>query len=249
VSQTTEGTLLGGKIRYRQFTTGHRSGFEPVLLAAAINPKPGDLILEAGTGAGAALLCLAHRNPGLTAIGLEIDADLAALAAENFRINGFNNLSAAVADACQPPFTAVFDHIIANPPWFDRASTTSPDPARARAHHAPSDLLNLWITSLTQCLKPDGSMTLILPASSSDHAAAAFAANHYGGLATTPLIPRAGRPAKQLIISASRAGSTANTHLPGLILHDAAGITPEANAILRDGATMTAAPYPASRGQ
>jgi tRNA1(Val) A37 N6-methylase TrmN6 len=81
-------------------------------------------------------------------------------------------------------------------------------------------------------------MTLILPASSSTHAAAAFAANHYGGLATTPLIPRAGRPAKQLIISASRAHGTANTHLPGLILHDAAGITPAANAVLRDGAAL-----------
>jgi tRNA1(Val) A37 N6-methylase TrmN6 len=246
VSETTEGTLLGGKLRYRQFTTGHRSGFEPVLLAAAINAKPGDLILEAGTGAGAALLCLAHRIPNLTAIGLEIDASLAALASENFKINGLNNVLAVVSDAAKPPFAASFDHILANPPWFDAAGTRSPDQARARAHHAPPDLLSVWITRLTSCLKPDGSMTLILPASSSDQAAAAFAASHYAGLATTPLIPRAGRAAKQLIISASRAGRTANTHLPGLILHDADGITPEANAILRDGAAMTAASYPAS---
>jgi len=249
VSETTEGTLLGGKLRYRQFTTGHRSGFEPVLLAAAINAKPGDLILEAGTGAGAALLCLAYRIPNLTAIGLELDPALAALANENFRINGFANLLAIVSDAAHPPFAASFDHILANPPWFDPAGTNSPDPARARAHHAPPDLLNLWITSLTSCLKPDGSMTLILPASSSTQAAAAFAANHYGSLATTPLIPRAGRPAKQLIITASRAGSAANTHLPGLILHDDSGITAAANAILRDGAAMTAAPYPASPNQ
>ncbi len=238
MSETTEGTLLGGKLRYRQFTTGHRSGFEPVLLAAAIKAKPGELILEAGTGAGAALLCLAHRIPGLTAIGLEIDSGLAALASENFKINNLKNVLAVVSDAANPPFAASFDHIIANPPWFDRASTNSPDPARARAHHAPPDLLNLWIASLTPCLKPAGSMTLILPARSSDQAAAAFAAHHYASLATTPLIPRAGRPAKQLIMTGSRAGGTTDTHLPGLILHDDSGITPEAEAILRDGAAL-----------
>jgi tRNA1Val (adenine37-N6)-methyltransferase len=51
---TTEGHLLGGRIRYRQPDTGFRSGLEPVLLAASVPARPGEHVLEAGTGAGAA---------------------------------------------------------------------------------------------------------------------------------------------------------------------------------------------------
>ena len=58
---TTEGTLLGGRVRYAQPARGYRTGIEPVLLAAAVPAVPGQAVLEAGTGAGAALLCLAAR--------------------------------------------------------------------------------------------------------------------------------------------------------------------------------------------
>jgi tRNA1(Val) A37 N6-methylase TrmN6 len=238
MTETSEGTLLAGKLRYRQFLTGHRTGFEPVLLAAAIQAKPGDLILEAGTGAGAALLCLAHRIQNLTAIGLEIDPALAALAAINFKLNNFNTLFAIVSDAARPPLRNDFDHILANPPWFDQAGTNSPDAARAVAHHAPASLLTNWISSLAPCLKSSGSMTLILPAGATPAAAAALTANGLAGITIIPLFPRAGRPAKQIIITATRGSLAPARRCPGLILHDETGITPDANAILRGGAGL-----------
>ncbi len=86
--EVTEGTLLGGRVRYRQLRGGHRTGIEPVLLAASIACQPGEHVLEGGTGAGAALLCLAARCPGVSGTGVERDGTLAALARENFRLNG-----------------------------------------------------------------------------------------------------------------------------------------------------------------
>ncbi|HLB98700.1 MAG TPA: SAM-dependent methyltransferase, partial [Acetobacteraceae bacterium] len=57
----TEGHLLGGRVRYAQPREGFRSGIEPVMLAAAVPARTGERVLEAGSGAGAALLCLAAR--------------------------------------------------------------------------------------------------------------------------------------------------------------------------------------------
>ncbi len=232
----TEGTLLGGRVKYRQMATGHRSGFEPVLLAAAVPAKAGERVLEAGTGAGAGLLCLAARVPGIFGTGLEIDPALVALAEENFKINGFGDIIAVAGDAASPP-ALIADHIFANPPWHDPAGTKSPDGGRALAHHAAPGCLTGWIAGLTPRLVSGGSFALILPVSELPAATAALA-QKYGALTVFPLWPRAGQPAKQVIVSARKGAKSPARLLPGLVLHDPDGITPEAQAVLRDGAGL-----------
>jgi tRNA1(Val) A37 N6-methylase TrmN6 len=239
VSETTEGTLLGGRVKYRQYTKGHRSGFEPVLLAAAVPAKPGDHVLEAGCGAGAALLCLAHRVPGITGIGAEIDPALVCLANENFENNGLQQIHAEKSDVTALAHAAIFDHVMANPPWHDSAGTISPDLGRALAHHAGPDALAAWIAALARGLKPRGTITLVLPAAAFSEAAGCLIAEGCGAINLFPLWPRAGQPAKQIIISAIRATKSPGKILPGLILHDETGITPAAEAVLRGGAALT----------
>jgi tRNA1(Val) A37 N6-methylase TrmN6 len=235
----TEGALLDGRLRYRQFSAGHRSGFEPVLLAAAAPARPGESVIEFGTGAGAALLCLAHRVPGITGLGLEIDPATASLANENFKINNLQNLSAIQADARAGAPKSGFDHAISNPPWHDEAGTTSPDSARARAHHADATLLEDWIAQMIASLKPRGHVTLILPAASLSRAIAALRAGAIGAITLLPLWPRAGKPAGMFILSGRHNAKTPDRLLPGLTLHNESGITQEANAILRDGAALS----------
>ena len=75
--------LLDGRVRHDQPAAGHRTGIEPVLLAASIPARAGARVLEGGAGSGAALLCLAHRVPGIIGLGLEIDPALAAIASAN----------------------------------------------------------------------------------------------------------------------------------------------------------------------
>lgn len=231
----TEGSLLGGKIRYRQFAAGHRSGFEPVLLAASVPVKPGETVLEAGTGAGAALLCLNRRVAGVAGTGVEIVPELAELANENFKINGLSSYSCVCADIGQAGFGAVFDHAMANPPWHGAASTKSPDAKRALAHHAGPGLLKQWIGGLSACLKPRGGLTLILPAALYGEASACLRQHRYGAIQLFPLWPRAGQPAKLVIIAARRGAGGPDKVLPGLVLHDQNGITEAAQSILRDG--------------
>jgi tRNA1(Val) A37 N6-methylase TrmN6 len=59
------------------------------------------------------------------------------------------------------------------------------------------------------------------------------------GVAVFPLWPRAGEPAKRVIVQARKASRAAPALLAGLVLHAADGsLTPEAEAILRGGASL-----------
>ncbi len=236
--EITEGTLLGGKLRYRQFADGHRSGFEPVLLAAAADIKPGDYVLEAGTGAGAALLCLSHRVPNIHGVGLDIDFALSKIANENFKINNLGRFYCVTADALAPPFGPIFDHALANPPWFDPASTKSPDAPRALAHHSRPGLLAAWGAGMTNCLKPNGKISFILPSALLGEAIALLKSLKFGGIVLVPLWPRENQPAKQFIVTAKRGSKMPDVISAGLILHDQFGITPQADEILRNGAPL-----------
>jgi len=234
MGETTSGFLLGGRVTYRQFRAGHRSGFEPVLLAACVPALAGEWVLEAGTGAGAGLLCLGARVPGVRGAGVEQDADLAGLAEENFRNNELDGIFSVRANATRPPFgPEAFDHVFANPPWFGAASTPSPDPVRALAHHAGAD----WIPGLVSVLRPKGTITLILPAAALSATAAALRAG-CGGVTLFPLWPRAGMAAKMVIMCARKGSKSPDRVLPGLVLHDAQGITAEAQGFLREGKAL-----------
>ena len=126
---TTDGHLLGGRVSYRQPSTGFRSGIEPVLLAASVPAKPGEHVLEAGTGAGAALLCLSARVPEVRATGVEADAAMAGLAMANASSNGFTRVE-IIPDRIEAAASGqTFDHALANPPYHPLAGTASPCPS------------------------------------------------------------------------------------------------------------------------
>jgi len=236
----TEGTLLDGRLRYRQFKAGHRSGFEPVLLAATVPARAGERVLESGTGAGAALLCLAARVPGVSGVGVELVPALAALAAKNFQSNALGDVSALQADATALPFGPdSFHHVLSNPPWFGARSTASPDAARDLAHRAQPETLAAWTTELLRVLRTGGSISLILPATAFAEAAALLRPS-CGGITLVPLWPRAGEPAKMVLLRARKGSKAPDSVHPGLVLHGPGGLTPQAEAILRGGAALDA---------
>lgn len=235
----SSGTLLGGRVAYRQMLRGHRSGLEPVLMAACVPARPGQRVLEGGTGAGAGLLCLAARVSPLAGVGIELDPALAALARRNLAANGATGLEVLAADLTETaaPAGDGFHHAFANPPWH--AGTASPDAARDVARRATPGLLSHWVAALCRGLRHRGSVTLALPAAALAEAASALRHSGCGGIAVLPLWPRQGVAARLVIVQGalgSRAGSTLH---PGLVLHEADGrFTPQADAILRDGAAL-----------
>ncbi|MDP2763467.1 MAG: methyltransferase, partial [Brevundimonas sp.] len=68
--ELVENALLGGRVRLRQPAKGYRAGMDAALLAAAVAAAPGQRVLEAGCGAGAVLMQIAARRPGVSLTGL-----------------------------------------------------------------------------------------------------------------------------------------------------------------------------------
>lgn len=232
----TEDALLGGRVRLTQPREGFRAALDPVLLAAFIPARPGETVLEAGCGTGAAFLCLAARVPGLTVQAVERDAEMAALARRNAKVNAVA-AEVHVADIRTPPPLPRCDHAFANPPYWP-GGTPSPQPRRRDAAHEDAALED-WVAMLARPLRQLGTLTLVLPAGRFAAAAAALRGTGCGAVRLLPLWPRAGVAAKRVLIQARRGGRGADEVLPGLVLHEADGtFTPAAEAVLRGGAAL-----------
>jgi len=250
--ELTQGTLLGGRVRYDQPATGFRNGIEPVLLAASVKARPGQRVLEAGTGAGAALLCLTARVGGLDCTGVERDAGLSGLARANAAANRapieIVTIDITAGDITAGDITAgditaglaaapSYHHAIANPPWHRDDATASPDPRRDDAKRGRPGLVAAWALALASVLRPGGTLTMILPAACIGQAFAAFAACGCGDRTVAPLWPKVGRAAKIVLIHGVRRSRGADRVMPGLVLHEPGGaFTAAAESILREGA-------------
>jgi tRNA1Val (adenine37-N6)-methyltransferase len=238
--ETTEGRLLGGRVRYAQPRTGFRSGIEPVLLAATIPARAGERVIEAGTGAGAALLCLAARLPGVAGLGVECDPALAGLARHNADANGFGALEFVVADiTALPADVGPFDHALANPPYHAETGTASPVPQREAAKRADAGTFGQWTARLGALLRPRGTLSLIVPAAALPACLAALEAANCRPSWVLPLWPKPGRAAKLVLLRGIKGGRGQLCLLPGLVLHTPeGGFTDAAEAILRGGAAL-----------
>ena len=236
--QTTDGTLLGGRVRHAQPRTGHRTGLEPVLLAAAVPARPGERVLEGGTGSGAALLCLAARVPGLRGVGVESDPDMAALARANAAASGFDAITVLTADLTESLPEGVFDHALANPPWHG-AGTASPEQRRETAKRGSPGLIALWARRLAAPLRHRGTLSLVAAASALPACLAGLTDSGCGSPAVLPLWKRAGQPAGLVLVQGIKGGRGPCRLLPGLVLHSACGgFTAEAEAVLRGGEAL-----------
>lgn len=197
-------------------------------------------MLEGGSGAGAALLCLATRVPDLEGVGVERDSEQAALADRNAQANGCSSLTFLTGDVTTMTGLGTFDHALANPPYHPAAGTPSPDPARMQAKRAGQGLLATWACALATPLRHRGTLTLILPAGSMPECLAAMTAAACPATAVLPLWPKAGQSAKLVLVQGVKGGRTPLRLLPGLILHRGeGGYTVESDAILRGGTALT----------
>lgn len=234
----TEDKFIGGRVIVRQMERGFRSGLDAVMLAASVPARESDEVLELGSGAGVASLCLARRT-GCAVTGLEIDRELTVLADENAAQNDLSpRVRFMTGDVFDMPaeLRRAFDHVMLNPPFHSDGGEAPPDDARARALH-DGGTLGAWLKAGMKRVVSNGTLTAMLRADRLNEALDALGDR---GVSVFPLWPRKDEPAKRILLRAVKASRAPLALLPGLILHESGNaFTRAANAILRDGAELS----------
>jgi tRNA1(Val) A37 N6-methylase TrmN6 len=236
----SEDALLGGRVRLRQPVDGARVSIDPVFLAASVPVEPGQLVLDIGCGTGAAMLCVAAREPQCRVTGLERQRDLVRIAGDNVILNGLAaRASVMVGDLLNPPpriSAGAFDHVIANPPYLDRArANDTPNSARAEATIEGDAELGDWIRFALTMVKSKGTVTFIHRADRIDGLLGQIAGKA-GEVVVFPLWPGQGRPASRILVRARKQVASPARLAVGLILHEPDGRFSEAaEAVLRGG--------------
>lgn len=243
LGDTSEDSLLGGRVRLRQPVSGYRAAIDPVFLAAAVPAASVDTVLDIGCGVGAAALCLAIRVPGCRVTGIEVQRDLVRLASDNIQLNElFGRVSVMTGDLLRPPprlEPGSFAHVMANPPYLEGGGGTAPpDAGKAAAHLEGEADLAAWVRFALAMVRPKGSITIIHRADRLEHLLEQLS-RRTGDIAIVPLWPGPGKPAKRIIVHARKGVATPTRLLPGVVLHGADGrYTEAAEAILRHGAAL-----------
>jgi tRNA1(Val) A37 N6-methylase TrmN6 len=244
-SETVDQFHRGKFVVVQPKSSGHRSGIDAMLVAAAVPEGLEGKVADFGAGAGAAGLAVAARCPKATVSLVENDQVMAEFArrtiqhesnsALSFRLSvleadvslsGNDRVNSGLCDRS-------FDFVVMNPPFNSSRDRATPDTLKAAAHVMSDDLFEAWLRSAAAVLRPGGSMTLIArPQSLQDilHACA----GRFGALQILPVLPRPDEPAIRIIVLGTKGSRAALSLLPPLILHGPSGhaYLPEAEATI-----------------
>jgi tRNA1(Val) A37 N6-methylase TrmN6 len=232
--------MIGGKIRLRQPVSGYRVSMDTIMLQAVVPAKAGDTVLEAGTGTGAAALCLARRIDGVYVTGLELQESLLRIAEQNIEANGLKGrvsvVNGCVSQTNGPLKAGTFDHVMVNPPYLDPGSAlSSPSQTKNRAHMNSTATLKDWVDFAVNYAQHKASVSFIFRADRI-HELIYLLYGKVGDLTICPLWPRHGIPAKRVIIQGRKGVHGVTCMTPGIALHsETERYTQAAEHILRDG--------------
>jgi tRNA1(Val) A37 N6-methylase TrmN6 len=225
--ETTLDIFLKGALTIEQPSKGYRAGTDAVLLAAAAAAIPARKALEAGCGVGTALLSLASLRADSTQelTGLEKDAAAWSLAVANA---GRNHVQGAVkfvlGDVLAPDegLISQFDLVFSNPPYFDDDQAIRDPDASRQAAYILGAPLDAWIKGMLAMAKPKGRFLMIHRADRLPDILAALRGKA-GDIGVCPVRPRAGDPAKRVLVSARKGSRAPLRLLAGIDMHPPVG--------------------------
>lgn len=238
--------FLGGALQIAQPIKGYRAGSDPVLLAASVQAHEGQRVLELGCGGGVASLCLGRRIAGLNLQGIEVQPVYARLAAQNAQRNGIalQITCSDLSDLPEPLRSQQFDHIIANPPYFDRKRGIAATDAGRETGLGGSTPLSEWIAVAAKRLAPKGHAHFVQRIDRLPEILTAMG-RRLGSIEVQPLSARAGRAPHLVLVRAKKDGrADFRLHAP-IIVHQGAehddntkDYNPLIEAVLRRGAFL-----------
>ena len=242
-AELTRDAFLGGRLHLWQPRKGYRAGVDPVLLAASLELESGQSLLDLGCGVGTAMLCAAARVPGVAVTGVEVQPGYADLARRNAAEAGIpaEVFAADLRDLPPAVRQRQFDHVIMNPPYFDRtAGAAARDGGRDTGRGGDTPLAD-WLDAGIRRVVPGGHLAIIQQTARLDAVLAALR-GRMGSVLVQPLAARADRAPHLAIVQARLGGRGAFRLARAIVMHEGAShdrdgddYSPAVAAALRDG--------------
>lgn len=238
-----ETTLLRGKVKLLQPRIGFHASLDTVFLAAATTVKDRWNVLDIGCGVGSAGLCVASRKSNIHLTGIDIQQDLIDLSLQNGVLNGLEGRCRFVCDDIENDKSIEnnsFHSVLMNPP-YQEAGTHSASPEKIKAFAHGEDASGITLEKLVKYahskLKNGYYLTIVHRADRIDDLINVLTRKRwFGCLEIYPLWPRAGEPAKRIVVRARKERYAPPKLHSGIILHEKDGsYTSAAKAILERG--------------
>ena len=184
--------------------TAMKVGTDGVLLGAWA--KGGLKVLDIGTGTGLIALMMAQRFPTAQIDAIEIDKGALEDARFNVSQSPFNNRINIINSPLQDykpcnetQEEGIYDAIVCNPPYFIN-SLKNPLQQRTTARHTDSLSHQELIYHSKRLLKPNGSLSIIIPSNNKDILEAEAIFNGLSILKITNIKTKSSKPAKRCLI-------------------------------------------------
>lgn len=149
-----------------QQTKGFCFGMDAVLLSGFAVVKPGERALDLGTGTGIIPILLEAKTEGEHFTGLEIQEEVADMAARSVKLNGLENkvdiIRGDIREAGRIFGGASFDVVTTNPPYMnDSHGLKNPDLPKAIARHEVLCTLEDVVREGARVLRTGGRMYMV----------------------------------------------------------------------------------------
>ena len=209
-----------------------RFGTDAVLLADFAGAKSGDRVVDMGTGTGVIAILMASRQPNSTYAALEIQPDMADMAARSVILNGMDDRvevkQCDFREAARLYGYGRFSLAVCNPPYGKAggallSQTDSPRIARHESDCTVDDVT----ASAFDLLKTGGRLAVVFPASRAFEMMFAMRTHRLEPKRVRTVHATADREPKLVLIEAVKDGGSMLHWLPPLILNEADG-TPTA---------------------
>lgn len=152
--------------RILQKTNGFCFGMDAVLLSGFARVEEHEIAADLGTGTGIIPILLKAKTAGLHFYGLEIQEEMAGMAARSVRLNGLDSqvdiVRGDIKEASRIFGKASFDVVTSNPPYMNDAhGLKNPDQPKAISRHEVLCTLEDVVREAALLLKPGGRFYLV----------------------------------------------------------------------------------------
>lgn len=152
--------------RIIQKKNGFCFGMDAVLLSGFARVRDGETAIDLGTGTGIIPILLEAKTEGRHFTGLEIQEEVAGMAARSVGLNGLENrvdiVNGDIKEASRLFGKASFDVVTSNPPYMnDSHGLKNPDLPKAIARHEVLCTLEDVVREAALLLKPGGRFYMV----------------------------------------------------------------------------------------